>query len=128
MTSNTLRQAQAYLTVNHQDRVRRIVDIRILLRNHELREILDFMKELFRETEKKLKYLMTRDVTNPEIDRLVPRLWRIYMSIAVLEKEVMREDGPERGAGEGRRLSIWDSGGNLGRGEREDANPHGEDY
>jgi len=107
MTTEVITAAQDYLTVAHGDRRRRILDISTLLENHPTETVVRFMKSLLREKEKLLRKYILRDKTDPRLDDLVAVMFRIYMSIEVLEKEseVIANHGLEQGAAEGGKLS-----------------------
>ena len=71
MTNPTFTEAQEYLTVAYEDRRRRILDLRRLLRFHPPEIILALMKSLLNEKKKSLKYAIMRDRSNPEINEIV---------------------------------------------------------
>jgi hypothetical protein len=87
MTQKTIQEAQDYLTMNSEDRVRRIIDIETLLRKHSEPIVLTFMRNLLREKEKILKGLIVRDKKNAKINETVVAMFRLYMAIKILEKE-----------------------------------------
>ncbi len=106
MTTEIITQAQDYLTVIYGDRRRRILNIMVLLENHQTEAVIGFMKSLLREKEKMLRKYILRDKTDPRLDDLVAVMFRIYMCIQVLESEVTnRNELIKQGATEGSKLS-----------------------
>jgi len=123
MTTEAITAAQDYLTVSHGDRRRRILNIMVLLENHPTETVVRFMKSLLREKEKLLRKYILRDKTDPRLDDLVAVMFRIYMSIEVLEKEseVIGNHGLEQGAAEGSELSGGNGSGHCGSRQRQGA-------
>ena len=129
MTTEIITEAQDYLTVIYGDRRRRIMNIRLLLENHPTEAVIGFMKSLLREKEKMLRKYILRDKTDPRLDDLVAVMFRIYMSIEVLEKEseVNKIHELEQGAAEGSELSHGNGSGDRCTGVRKDTHHDGED-
>jgi len=129
MTTEIITQAQDYLTVIYGDRRRRILNIMVLLENHQTEAVIGFMKSLLREKEKMLRKYILRDKTDPRLDDLVAVMFRIYMSIEVLEKEseVNKIHELEQGATEGSELSGGNGSGYSSSRQREDSHHDGED-
>ena len=129
MTTEIITEAQDYLTVIYGDRRRRILNIRVLLENHPTAAVIGFMKSLLREKEKMLRKYILRDKTDPRLDDLVAVMFRIYMSIEVLEKEseVIAYHGLEQGAAEGSKLSGGNGSSDRCAGIRENSDHDGED-
>ena len=127
MTTEIITEAQDYLTVIYGDRRRRILNIMVLLENHQTEAVIGFMKSLLREKEKMLRKYILRDKTNPIIDELVATMWRIYMCIQVLESEVIKNHELEQGATEGGKLSNRNCSSDRCTGVRENTHHDGED-
>ena len=120
MTTEAITAAQDYLTVIYGDRRRRILNIMVLLENHQTEAVIGFMKSLLREKEKMLRKYILRDKTDPRLDDLVAVMFRIYMCIQVLESEVtIRNELIKQGATEGSELSGGNGSGDRGTGLRE---------
>ncbi len=128
MTTEIITQAQDYLTVIYGDRRRRILNIMVLLENHQTEAVIGFMKSLLREKEKMLRKYILRDKTNPIIDELVATMWRIYMCVHVLEEEVMRNHGIEQGAAEGGKFSNRNCSSDRCTGVRKNTHNDGENW
>ncbi len=127
MTTEAITAAQDYLTIIYGDRRRRILNIMVLLENHQTEAVIGFMKSLLREKEKMLRKYILRDKTDPRLDDLVAVMFRIYMSIEVLEKEseVMKNHELEQGAAEGSELSHGNCSSDRCTGVRENTDHDG---
>lgn len=90
MTQETLAEVQDYLTVITGDHKKRIIDVQMLLRTHSTRSIIQFMRGLLREYEKKLKVFITTDRTNPEMNQIIATMFRLHMAIKTLEGEEVK--------------------------------------
>lgn len=88
MIEKRMTEAQEYLTVMVNGETRPIVGISYLSGNHSTQEIIRYLKDYLREQEKNLKQLVLVNKSNPEIDRTVSIVFRVYMAIMTLEKEV----------------------------------------
>ncbi len=86
MNKVTVKEAQAYLTVRYDDRTRKIVNVKRLLKRHKPDEILDFLNSFFQEQEKTLHELVTADKTNPRINEIISTMFRVKMAISTLER------------------------------------------
>ncbi len=91
MTQETITEVQEYLTVITGDHKKRIVDIRVLLRTHSTKSILQFMRGLLREYEKKLRVFITTDKTNPEMNEIISTMFRLHMAIKCIEDEEVKK-------------------------------------
>ena len=127
MTTEIITQAQDYLTVIYGDRRRRILNIMVLLENHQTEAVIGFMKSLLREKEKMLRKYILRDKTDPRLDDLVAVMFRIYMCIQVLESEVIKNHELEQGAAEGSELSNRNCSSDRCTGVRKNTHNDGED-
>ena len=129
MTTEIITEAQDYLTVVHGERRRRILNVMVLLENHQTEAVIGFMKSLLREKEKMLRKYILRDKTDPRLDDLVAVMFRIYMSIEVLEKEseVIKNHELEQGAAEGSELSNRNCSSDHCTGVRKNTHNDGED-
>ena len=94
MTKKIIVAVQEYLTVilDGGDRVYQIVNVELLLRRHPPEAVISFLQELNRDLSKKLSKLIKYDKTNPYINDIVAKRWRIKMAINTIrnhgEKEV----------------------------------------
>ena len=127
MTIQTLTEAQEYLTIAYEDRKRRIVDLRNLIRIHPPEVIVSLLKDLLEEKKNALRVAISGDKTRPEINEIVATMFRVYMAVKAIEEEVNKANDLKQGAGR----SSQFQGGNCSsdRSSRfgKDANHDGED-
>ena len=81
MTKRVINEVQDYLTICGEDRVYQIVNIEILLRRHPPEAVIAFLQQLRREYSKKLGGLIKNNKTDPMINELVTKNFRIRMAI-----------------------------------------------
>jgi hypothetical protein len=87
MSRETIQEAQDFLTMISEDRVKRIVDIELLLARHSRESVLSMMETLYRKKEKVLKKLIHEDKTSSKINELIVAMFRIYMAMKTIEGE-----------------------------------------
>ena len=94
MTKKIIGDVQEYLTViqDDGDRVYQIVNVELLLRRHPPEAVISFLQELNKDLSKKLSKHIKHDKTNPYINDIVAKRWRIKMAINTIrnhgEKEI----------------------------------------
>ena len=94
MTKKAINEVQEFLTVvlDDGDRVYQIVNVELLLRRHPPEAVISFLLELNKDLSKKLSKLIKHDKTNPNINDIVAKRWRIKMAINTIrnngEKEI----------------------------------------
>ena len=88
--TQTLREAQDFLTVIKGDTKKQILDIEPLLNRHPTQAIIWFLRVLYKEKKVKLQDLIEGDKTSPEINEIVAVMFRIRMAIRTMinEREV----------------------------------------
>ncbi|MFC1591385.1 hypothetical protein ACFL43_02555 [Thermodesulfobacteriota bacterium] len=84
MRQQIINQAQKYLTVRDRFLDKKIVDLMALTSNHELDEIILFLKNMYREKRENLQKLVISDTTTGELDQTVACLFRIHMSLKII--------------------------------------------
>jgi hypothetical protein len=89
MSRETILEAQEFLTVYHDNRSRKIVDIETLLKKHPTWRVKDFLGQMFKERQKVLRDLISTDKTNRKLDETIARMFRLNMAIKTIEKEVI---------------------------------------
>ena len=89
MSRETIQEAQAFLTIYHDDRIRKIVDIGTLLQNHPSWRVKEFLNQMFTEREKILRELISKDKSSHKVDETIARMFRLNMAIKTMEKEVI---------------------------------------
>ena len=129
MNELIITEAQDYLTVKKDDDYRRIVDIRNLLQKHNVKEVIDFLREYLRGKEKALRNLILIDKTHRRIDQYAGAIFRIMMAIKTLEEgeEVNIIERSEQGTEESSFIQKRNSSRNFRRRFRENKNDDGED-
>ena len=85
MTKRTINAAQEYLTITGEDRISQIVNIELLLKRHPPEYVLAFLRELQSDYRKELRRLIAKDKTDPRINDLVAKRFRIRMAINVIK-------------------------------------------
>ena len=81
MTKNAITNVQDYLTVVGEDRVYQIVNIELLLKRHPPEAVICFLRELQRDYKKQLKQIIKDNKTDPKINEIVAKNFRIKMAI-----------------------------------------------
>ena len=94
MTVETIQQAQAYLTVRQNGTSKKIMDVETLLKRHGNDQVLSLLLDLQKEKQKKLVRLMQGDRSMYEIDEVVAQMFRLYMAIKVIEREIEEVSEP----------------------------------
>jgi len=90
MTKRVITQVQDFLTVVGEDRVYQIVNVELLLRRHPPDAVIAFLNQLRTEYKKELSDLIKNNKTDPKINELVAKNFRIKMAINTIKnaKEV----------------------------------------
>lgn len=90
MTKKVINHVQEYLTVLGEDRVYQIVNVELLLRRHPPQAVIAFLNQLRSEYKKELSHLIKSNKTDPRINELVAKNFRIKMAINTIKnsKEV----------------------------------------
>jgi hypothetical protein len=86
-----IHKAQECLIVREGNQRRTIFDIKPLFANHDPQQVIQILKRLSENYQAKLTGLALIDKTNPEIDLLLARMFRIFMTIRVIENELMED-------------------------------------
>jgi len=81
MTKNAITNVQEYLTVVGEDRVYQIVNIELLLKRHPPEAVICFLRELQKDYKKQLKQIIKNNKTDPKINEIVAKNFRIKMAI-----------------------------------------------
>ena len=88
MTTETIQQAQAYLTVRQNGTSKKIMDVEALLKRHGHGQVLSLLMDLQKEKQKKLVRLMEGDRSKREIDETVAQMFRLHMAIKIIQREM----------------------------------------
>lgn len=81
MTKKIINQVQEYLTVVGEDRVYQIVNVEMLLRRHSGVAVIAFLNQLRSEYQKELGQIIRENKTDPRINELVAKNFRLRMAI-----------------------------------------------
>ena len=81
MTKRVINNVQEYLTVVGEDRVYQIVNIEMLLKRHPPEAVICFLRELQKDYKKQLKQIIKDNKTDPKINEIVAKNFRIKMAI-----------------------------------------------
>ena len=91
MTKRVINEVQEYLTICGEDRVYQIVNVEMLLKKHPGDAVIGFLNLLRDDYKKELKQLIQTNKTDPRINELVAKNFRIRMAINTInnaKKEV----------------------------------------
>ena len=90
MTKRVINEVQEYLTICGEDRVYQIVNVEMLLKKHPGNAVIGFLNLLREDYKKELKQLIQNNKTDPRINELVAKNFRIRMAINTIKnaKEV----------------------------------------
>ena len=93
MTKKSITDVQEFLTVilDDGDRVYQIVHVGLILRRHPPEAVISFLQELSKDLSKKLSKLIKHDKTNPYINDIVAKRWRIKMAINTIRNHGVKE-------------------------------------
>ena len=91
MSRETIQEAQEFLTMISEDRVRRIVDIEPLLARHPKESVLSMLESLYSEKKDVLAKLIQEDKTSSKINELIIAMFRIHMAMKTIEGDEGKE-------------------------------------
>ena len=81
MTRKIINQVQEFLTYCGEDRVYQIVNVEVLLKRHPPEAVIGFLTLLREDYKKELRDLLAQSKTDPRINELVAKNFRIRMAI-----------------------------------------------
>ena len=90
MTKKIITQVQDFLTYCGDDRVYQIVNVEVLLKRHPPEAVIGFLILLREDYKKELRELLAINTTDPKINELVAKNFRIKMAINTI-KNASRE-------------------------------------
>jgi hypothetical protein len=92
MTKKVINEVQSYLTIISNERTYQIVNVELLLRRHPPEAVIAFLEQLRSEYKKELGDLIKNNKTDPKINELVAKNFRIKMAINTIKNaKVMKE-------------------------------------
>ena len=80
-----IHEVQEFLTVCGEDRVYQIVNVELLLRRHPPEAVIGFLNLLRDDYKKELKQIIQKNKTDPRINELVAKNFRIRMAINTIK-------------------------------------------
>jgi hypothetical protein len=86
-----IHKAQECLTVRNGLETRKVIDMDTLFAQHDPEQVIQILKRLSEKYQVKLTGLALIDKSNPEIDVLLARMFRIFMTIRVIEQDLMED-------------------------------------
>ena len=93
MTKRVINEVQEYLTICGEHHVYQIVNVEMLLKRHPGEAVIGFLDLLRDDYKKELKQLIQENKTNPKINELVAKNFRLKMAINTIKnsKEVKND-------------------------------------
>ena len=85
MTKRVINEVQEFLTVCGEDRVYQIVNVEMLLKKHPGEAVIGFLNLLRDDYKKELKQIIQTNKTDPRINELVAKNFRIRMAINTIK-------------------------------------------
>ena len=85
MTKRVINEVQEYLTICGEDRVYQIVNVEMLLKKHPGEAVIGFLNLLRDDYKKELKQIIQINKTDPRINELVAKNFRIRMAINTIK-------------------------------------------
>jgi len=90
VTKKAINEAQGFLTIDYEDRSHQIVNVEFLLRRHPTDEVIDFLRQIQREYDRKLKKRIKKDKSDPVINDIVAKRFRLRMAINTIRNNEKR--------------------------------------
>jgi hypothetical protein len=94
MTKKIINRVQDFLTVVGEDRVYQIVNVELLLKRHPPEAVIGFLTLLREDYKKELAKLLKDNRTDPRINDLVAKNFRLKMAIITI-KNAEKEEANE---------------------------------
>ena len=91
MTNQIIETVQDYLTMISDNRVKRIMDVRLLMERHPLKTVVSLLDDLARQKENVLKELLAEDKTSSIINETISTIFRLNMAIETIQKSNEQE-------------------------------------
>ena len=86
MTNQIIETVQDYLTMISDNRVKRIMDVRLLMERHPLKTVVSLLDDLARQKENVLEELLAEDKTSSIINETISTIFRLNMAIETIQK------------------------------------------
>ena len=85
MTNQIIETVQDYLTMISDNRVKRIMDVRLLMERHPLKTVVSLLDDLARQKENILEELLAEDKTSSIINETISTIFRLNMAIETIQ-------------------------------------------
>ena len=86
MTNQIIETVQDYLTMISDNRVKRIMDVRLLMERHPLKTVVSLLDDLAKQKENVLEELLAEDKTSSIINETISTIFRLNMAIETIQK------------------------------------------
>jgi len=91
MSRDQIQDAQDFLTMISENRVRRIIDVETLLERHPKEAVLRFLEDLYRQKGRALNEMIRSDKTSSAINELIAAMFRIHMAMKTIKADERKE-------------------------------------
>jgi hypothetical protein len=91
MSRDQIQDAQDFLTMISENRVKRIIDVEHLLARHPKEAVLTFLEDLYIEKGRALNEMIGADKTSPRINELIAAMFRIHMAMKTIKTDEREE-------------------------------------
>jgi hypothetical protein len=91
MSRDQIQDAQDFLTMISENRVKRIIDVETLLERHPEDAVLRFLEDLYREKGRALNEMIRADKTSSTINELIAAMFRIHMAMKTIKADETKE-------------------------------------
>ena len=85
MTDQTIDDAQDYLTLVSENRVKKIMDVKSLMQWHPSEAVISVLRNLAKQKEQMLMELIETDKTSSIINETVATMFRLHMAITTIQ-------------------------------------------
>ena len=87
MSRDQIQDAQDFLTMISENRVKRIIDVEQLLTRHPRESVLSFLEDLYRQKGRALNEMIRADKTSSMINELIAAMFRIHMAMKTIKAD-----------------------------------------
>jgi len=85
MTNQIIETVQDYLTMISDNRVKRIIDVKVLFERHPIKAVVCLLEDLTRQKETMLEELLEEDKTSAMINETIATVFRLNMAIETIQ-------------------------------------------
>jgi len=91
MDKRIIETCQNFLTVDHGDCQHKIVNLELVMHRHTPENVLSFLRNLAADYDRHLKRHILKDKTDPRINEIVARRFRVKMALRTLQNAMARD-------------------------------------